>query len=389
MKLRISGLLAIATAAVARQTSWMRERAISPRRSPEKTLALTVAGAMRFCTAILILMAVGVSVGHAASVTTLVSFHGTNGRSPEAGLLADAAGNLFGTTNAGGANGDFGTVFELVNNGNGSYTLTTLVSFNSSDGAFPYGSLIADAAGNLFGTTLVGGAFGAGTVFEILKTGGSYASTPTTLVHFNGPNGGGPQAGLIADAAGNLFGTQFGPCGTVFALVNNGGGSYMLTTLVSFDGPNGCGPGEAALIADATGNLFGTTTAGGPNGGLGTVFEITDSGFVTPVVLPPSEIATRASGLAYSRVSRTFSGTMTITNISSGMISGPFQILFTGLTAGVALVNATGNFSGSPFLTVPAVASLPPGRSATVGVQFQDPSFGAINFTPVIYSGNI
>jgi hypothetical protein len=61
----------------------------------------------------------------------------------------------------------------------------------------------------------------------------------------------------------------------------------------------------------------------------------------------------------------------------------------TRLTAGVTLANATGDFSGSPFLTVPAVASLAPGHSATVGVQFQDPSFGAINFTPLIYSGNI
>jgi uncharacterized protein len=80
---------------------------------------------------------------------------------------------------------------------------------------------------------------------------------------------------------------------------------------------------------------------------------------------------------------------VTITNISSGAISGPFQILFTGLTAGVTLVNATGDFSGSPFLTVAAVASLASGQSATVSVQFQDPSFGTINFTPVIYSGSI
>ena len=268
------------------------------------------------------------------TLTTLVSFNGTDGGRPTAGLIADAAGNLFGTTSGGGANGGMGTVFELVNNGGGSYTLTTLASFN-------------------------------------------------------GTNGGTPEAGLIADAAGNLFGTTFGPCGTVFELVNNGGGSYALTTLVSFDGPNGCGPGAAALIADAAGNLFGTTTGGGPNLGMGTVFEITDSGFVTPVALPPSEIATRASGLAYSRISRTFNGTVTITNISSGALSGPFQILLTGLTAGVTLANATGDFSGSPFLTVPAVASLAPGHSATVSVQFQDPSFGTINFTPVIYSGNI
>ncbi len=108
-----------------------------------------------------------------------------------------------------------------------------------------------------------------------------------------------------------------------------------------------------------------------------------------PPVVPPSEVATTASGLAYSRVSQTFNGTVTITNISSGVINGPLQILFTGLTAGVTLANATGNFSGAPYLTVPAVASLAPGQSATVSVQFDNPSFGTINFTPVIYSGSI
>jgi hypothetical protein len=107
------------------------------------------------------------------------------------------------------------------------------------------------------------------------------------------------------------------------------------------------------------------------------------------LTVSPSEVATRASGLAYSRVSRTFNGIVTITNISSGPLSGPFQVLLSGLTAGVTLENATGHLSGSPFLTVPAVASLASGQSATVSVQFQDPSFGTINFTPMIHSGSI
>jgi YVTN family beta-propeller protein len=137
--------------------------------------------------------------------------------------------------------------------------------------------------------------------------------------------------------------------------------------------------GGIAVIATATNKVTATipAVAGG---------EL----FIQPVfALSPSEVATRASGLAYSRVSRTFNGTVTITNISSGTIRGPFQISLTGLTAGVTLVNATGDFSGSPFLTVPAVASLASGQSATVSVQFQNPSFGTINFTPLIYSGNI
>ena len=88
-------------------------------------------------------------------------------------------------------------------------TLTTLVSFNGADGLGPVAGLIADAAGDLFGTTSGGGANGAGTVFEIAKTGGRYAGAPTTLVSFNVDDGNDPEAGLIADAAGDLFGTTF------------------------------------------------------------------------------------------------------------------------------------------------------------------------------------
>jgi uncharacterized repeat protein (TIGR03803 family) len=89
-------------------------------------------------------------------------------------------------------------------------TTAVLVSFNYTNGANPKGSLIADANGDLFGTTANGGANGAGTVFEIAKTATGYASTPTTLVSFNFTNGNLPLGGLIADANGNLFGTTVG-----------------------------------------------------------------------------------------------------------------------------------------------------------------------------------
>jgi hypothetical protein len=96
-------------------------------------------------------------------------------------VIADAAGGLFGATSYGGAYA-YGTVFEIVNNGGGSYTPVTLVSFNGTNGANPFAALIADAAGDLFDTT-EGAPPGFGTVFEIAKTGGGYASTPTTLVN--------------------------------------------------------------------------------------------------------------------------------------------------------------------------------------------------------------
>ncbi len=214
---------------------------------------------------------------YASTPTTLVSFNGTNGANPFAGLIADAAGNLFGTTQSGGTNGD-GTVFEIANvDGSYASTPTMLVSFNGTNGSTPFGGLIEDAAGNLFGTTQSGGTNDKGTVLEIAKDEGTFASTPTTLVSFNGINGSFPSADLIADAAGNLFGTTASGGtngnGTVFEIENvDGAYDSTPTTLVSFNGTNGAEP-FAGLIADANGNLLGTTLQGGASGD-GTVFEI-------------------------------------------------------------------------------------------------------------------
>jgi hypothetical protein len=105
--------------------------------------------------------------------------------------------------------------------------------------------------------------------------------------------------------------------------------------------------------------------------------------------VPSTQISATASGLAYSRVSKTFNGTVTIENASNSAINGPFQIFLTALTDGVTLGNATNTFAGMPYLTVPAVATLAPGQSATVNVQFKNPSNATINFTPAIYSGSI
>src|SRR6266404_1655534 len=120
----------------------------------------------------------------AANLTPLVSFNGTDGARPRAGLLADANGNLFGTTEAGGALG-FGTVFEIAKTAGGyASTPTVLVSFNRTNGSNPEAGLLADANGKQFGTTRSGGSISVGTVFEIAKTAGGYATTPTILVSF-------------------------------------------------------------------------------------------------------------------------------------------------------------------------------------------------------------
>ena len=193
----------------------------------------------------------------------------------------DAAGDLFGTTRGGGAYGDYGTVFELVKSGSSYGAPVTLASLNGSDGANIYAGLIIDATGDLFGVAQNGGANNDGTVFELVKSGSGY-SAPVTLASFTGSNGANPYAGLIMDAAGDVFGTtENGGAnndGTVFELVKSGSGYSAPVTLVTFTSSNGANP-MGGLISDAAGDLFGTTSAGGPNGD-GTVFEITNSGFV-------------------------------------------------------------------------------------------------------------
>jgi uncharacterized repeat protein (TIGR03803 family) len=235
--------------------------------------------------------------GYSSTPNRLVSFNGPDGANPQGNLVADAKGDLFGVTNAGGPGAtDVGTVFEIAKTPTGyATTPTTLVGFFSFDvGAFPEGGLIADANGDLFGTTDDGGAiFGdGGVVFEIAKTAGGYASTPTTLVNFTGADGEQPMAGLLIDANGDLFGTTYiggsDNLGTVFEIKKTGAG-YASTPMVlaNFNGTNGDHP-MAGLVADANGNLFGTTQEGGPSDvDIGTVFEITDSGFVTTPTPPP------------------------------------------------------------------------------------------------------
>jgi len=164
-----------------------------------------------------------------------------DGNTPLAGLISDAAGNLYGTTPSGGSISNCstgcGTVFELTPGAGGTWTETVLYSFcpanGCSDGAYPEsGNLVFDAVGNLYGTTAFGGAYQSacgghdcGTVFELSPDGGG-KWTETVLHSFgNGTDGREPLASLIFDAAGNLYGTTaFGGAdagGTVFELSEN------------------------------------------------------------------------------------------------------------------------------------------------------------------------
>jgi uncharacterized repeat protein (TIGR03803 family) len=209
----------------------------------------------------------------APSFTVLHTFAGspTDGAYPVAGLLRDAAGNLYGTTFYGGAESSRGVVFKVSPTG----TETVLHSFTGADGQEPRADLIRDAAGNLYGTTARGGTFGNGVVFELTPTG-----TETVLYSFTGgADGGGPLAGLVRDAAGNLYGTTSGggaesSRGVVFKVSPTG----TETVLHSFAGhsTDGADP-QAGLVRDSAGNLYGTTFYGGAADG-GTVFKLSSCG---------------------------------------------------------------------------------------------------------------
>jgi len=202
------------------------------------------------------------------------------GYTPSGGLIFDTAGNLYGTTqNAGAYNG--GTVYKLSPNGSGGWTMTVLYNFDvfTKDGYFPYSNVIFDAAGNLYGTTNSGGAYGKGTVFE-LSPGGSGGWAEKLLHSFgNNNDGSDPTAGLILDASGNLYGTAtlggiYGG-GIVFELRPTSGGNWAEKVLHYFGkGTDGVYP-EGGLVMDASGNLYGTTQDGGVYfGGRGTAYEL-------------------------------------------------------------------------------------------------------------------
>ena len=213
--------------------------------------------------------------GYADVPTVLASFDGTDGGALEGNLIADANGDLFGTAEQGGATG-YGTLFEIAKTADG-YASTPEVLANFGFAAEPASGLIADAAGDLFGVTQQDGASGGGTVFELAKTASGYAATPTILVNFNAlTDGNNPIGGLLADKAGDLFGTTdeggANGDGTLFEIVKTAGGyASAPTVLVNFDAEN---PGHFnSLIADTDGNLFATSSGGGAYAG-GDVYEV-------------------------------------------------------------------------------------------------------------------
>ena len=206
--------------------------------------------------------------GHA---TLLHNFtNGDDGGNPYGGVILDAKGNVYGTASGGGASGS-GVVFKIDTSGKE----TVLYTFTGgTDGGFPYGSLISDAAGNFYGTTNGGGAGGAGVVFKLDKSGNE-----TVLYSFSGgADGGYPLAGLIRDADGNFYGTTNGggasSAGVVFKLDTSGNETVLHTFTGGADGGY---PLWVVLARDSGGDLYGTT-AGGGTANEGVVFKVDNSG---------------------------------------------------------------------------------------------------------------
>ena len=219
------------------------------------------------------------------TITTLADFDAINGLSPGP-IVLDSAGDLFGTTYGGGGTSGDGTVFEIAR---GSNAITTLAIFSPNQGYQPDGDVALDSSGNLFGTTSVGGAYSYGTVFEVALG----SDTITTLASFNQTNGDNPN-GVTIDSHGDLFGTtQYGGSSSVGNIFELAEGSSVITSLVDFDTLSGAGglkfygtTPRAGLTLDASGNLYGTTDGGGGYG-YGTVFELS-GGHISPPPPPPA-----------------------------------------------------------------------------------------------------
>lgn len=223
--------------------------------------------------------------------------NGSDGATPFAGLVADSSGNLYGAAFYGGdftgsncTNDGCGVIFEFSPAGEGVWTETVLYTFTGAqDGGYPFGTLIRDSAGNLYGTTVAGGHInsanctpgGCGVVFELSPSGGGWHET--VLYAFSGDHDGAqPYSGLTFDKTGNLYGTTSVAgstdcgCGTVFEL-SPVSGSWKLATLHMFTQLNGNTP-QGPVTLDAAGNIYGTTVDGGPaeqcDDGCGVVFEL-------------------------------------------------------------------------------------------------------------------
>ena len=262
------------------------------------------------------------------TLTTLHSFNYTDGEYPGSPLVQATDGNLYGTTSNGGTSNN-GTVFKVTLSG----TLTTLHSFDGMDGSGPAAALVQAIDGMFYGTTYFGGADGLGTVFTISSTG-----MLTTLHSFDGTDGAYLYGGLVQATDGNFYGgTQLGGAnddGTIFKIAPNG----KLTTLHNFDGTDGS-ESNIALVQATDGNFYGVTWNGGANGD-GTVFRLSvglkpfvktepTSGPVGTAVNILGTNLTTATGVTFNGTPAVFtvlSHSLITTTVPAGATTGKVQV---------------------------------------------------------------
>ena len=293
-----------------------------------------------------------VSPLHAQTATTLYTFTGgLDGKYPQAALIRDSAGNLYGTTTAAGYY-TIGTAFKIDSSDN----FSVLDAFGGAADGVPTGGLVMDSQGNLYGATWNGGTAGLGTIYKI-----DTANNLTVLYNFDNSKGSNPYAPLIFDSSGNLYGTAYtggaGGYGTVFKLDT----SNNLTVLYSFTGNYDGGYPYSGLVMDSSGNLYGTTYLGGGLG-AGTVYEIATSNNFSVLYTflngsdganPKAGLAIDASGNLYGTASEGGSGYGTLFEFSP---TSGFSVLhsFAGGADGATpytapLFDAYGNLYGTTY----------------------------------------
>jgi len=314
------------------------------------------------------------SSGGGWTFLTLYALSGySDGQLPASDLVIDGNGNIYGAAQQGGSSESScsnycGTVFELSPSGD-TWQFSLLYAFMGAkfgDGGLPWGSLTLDSEGNLYGTTFEGGTTcDCGTVFQLSQAAGTWKEQ--ILYRFSGPDGRNPLGGLTMDKAGDLYGTTLyggtscSECGTVFGLTPDvKGGGWNFSSLYSFtDGADGGEP-VAGVIANASGDLYGTTTV---PGGLydGTLFELSFLSATTTALSSspnPSNLGQSVTFIVTvtSQGSSTPTGTITFsdgsTTLGTSPLSGGMAALSTAaLAVGLHSINAVysgdGNFGSS------------------------------------------
>jgi uncharacterized repeat protein (TIGR03803 family) len=207
--------------------------------------------------------------------TTLFRFSNTNGSYPQGALTFDSAGNIYGNAVNGGAG--WGLIFKLVHSGSSWNESVLYQAEPNGNGAYPFGGVVADHSGNLYGVFSQSPPLGYGMVYELSPSGSGWTERTVHAFTFSGSNGAYPQSGLITDSSGNMFGTtvhDFNGGGNVFELEPSGG-SWTYAQVYGLSGGINLGPYDK-MTMDAAGNLYGTTYADGRYG-YGSVFKLTKS----------------------------------------------------------------------------------------------------------------